>query len=112
MGCFNHDMQHNNILPSVDYNVFECLVDAMSSFGIKSILIRIIITKDLYWETAHDLAKYFWEIVAGNSNKIYKLVSQEDIDALPPHKNKDLPGNRKEHMIRQDGTVSRKWGHL
>ena len=81
----------------------------MSSFGIKAPLRKAIVTQDFYWSTSEELVQFF---NANNEkeNRVYKEITEYDINFQKLPNKKALKGNTKEHMIvfRKDGAIVRK----
>ena len=78
------------------------LVDAMSAFGVKGPLLRKVLTEDFTYNCADDICRALKKDFEGDNQKLYFVVSEEEILAKEETKLKlKIPGVVKHsyHMI-------------
>ena len=85
----------------------RCLVDGMSSFGVKNPLRKSIIAEDFYWATAAELVAFFHKNGMHSQNRVYKELTKEEIASHSTVTPRSIKGCRKQHMIvfKPDGRI-------
>ena len=88
------------------------LVDAMSSFGVKSPLAKMIIDEDKWFDTVNEMKAELDNHFKDDETKHYHIIPAEDLLSDRRTKSKELkiPGCRKMHMITVNkGTYLQNW---
>ena len=77
------------------------LVDAMSGFGVKSVLRRAIVTDDFMYNTADELVSFLKETFKDDQHKHYKLLPSDLIEECRKEKGEGIfiKGCKKTRMI-------------
>ena len=77
----------------------RCLVDGMSSWGVKNPLRKLIIIADFWWLHASQLVKLFHDKGFQCENRDYSELTVDYIQSFPKDSAKKIPGCTKYHMI-------------